>query len=138
MTEPRLDSVLVVDSEVVVRAEIAAYLRDCGFLVIEAASTDEAVTILSDGRFSVDAVLCEAEANGSLTGFGLARWLRQTTPETRIVLAGSIEKTASAAANLCEDGPHVSSPYEHAQVSDFIRRQLASRRQSQPSGDRDA
>lgn len=125
----------MVESEVVVRAEIAAYLRDCGFLVIEAASTDEAVTVLSDGKFGVDAVLCGAETAGTINGFGLARWVRKSLPGTKMVLAGSIERTASEAAGLCEDGPHVSSPYDHAQVSEYIRRQLAEARQKQRQED---
>lgn len=126
-----MDSVLVVDREVVVRAEIAAYLRHCGYLVIEAATTDEALAVLEHKRFTVDAVLCDAEAGGAINGFGLARWLREHRPGVRVVLAGSIDKAASAAADLCEEGPHIARPYDADVVSDFIRRRLATRQRNQ-------
>ena len=39
------ETVLVVEDEVLLRLSIAAYLRDCGYKVIEAADADEAVLV---------------------------------------------------------------------------------------------
>jgi CheY-like chemotaxis protein len=46
-SEPaRVETVLVLDDDVLVRMPICQYLRDCGYRVLEAASADEATVIL--------------------------------------------------------------------------------------------
>ena len=125
-----MDTVLVMDTEVLVRSEIATYLRRCGYLVIEAGTTAEAIRVLSEQRFRIDAILIDADAGGEMNGFALARWVRTNRSDVKVVLAATIEKTASAAADLCEEGPHVGRPYQPQQVSDHIRRMLAARERS--------
>ena len=49
-----IDIVLVVESEVLVRHALAEYLRHCGYRVIEAASTQEAMTLLNNATVSVE------------------------------------------------------------------------------------
>ena len=51
---PRLDTILVLDDEVLVRMPICQYLRDCGYRVLEAADADEAATILQKQEIQVD------------------------------------------------------------------------------------
>lgn len=119
--------VLVVDGEVLVRSEIAAYLRDCGYAVIEAATTDEAVVVLSESGLRVDSVLCDAQVGGSMNGFAFARWVRGLNRGLDVLLAGSLDRAAEEAGDLCDDGPNLRRPYEPATVADRIRRQLAER-----------
>lgn len=126
-----MDTVLVMDNEVLVRSEIATYLRRCGFLVIEAGTSTEAIRALSEQRFRIDAILIDADSDGEMNGFALARWVRQNRQDVRVILAATIEKAAHAAADLCEDGPHVARPYQPEQVSDYIRRMLAARPRSE-------
>jgi DNA-binding NtrC family response regulator len=120
-------SVLLVDGEVLARHELAEYLRHCEYHVIEASTTDEAVTVLSEARINIDAVLCSAEALGGLNGFELARWIRSTRPGIPVLLAGNYEKVAEAAGELCEEGPELARPYDSVIVVDRIRRRLAAR-----------
>ncbi|MGZ5904834.1 MAG: response regulator, partial [Reyranella sp.] len=76
LDEPVLPpTVLVVEDEILVRTVIAAYLRDCGFDVVEAGSADEAVRVLEAG-VRIDIVFSDINMPGSLDGFGLAQWLR--------------------------------------------------------------
>jgi DNA-binding NtrC family response regulator len=123
-------TILVVDSEVIVRHSISDYLRECGYDVIEAATTDEAVTVLGDASIVVDAVMCEVAASGSRTGFELSVWARRERPSLAVILSGSIPAAASAAAELCDDGPHVARPYDPQAVVDYIKRLLAQRDRS--------
>ena len=44
-------TVLVLDADVLVRMSIVQLLRDCGYRVLEAASTDEAIAILQSQAF---------------------------------------------------------------------------------------
>ena len=55
-------TVLVVDDEVLVRMVIAAYLRDCGYRVVEAASADEAMLVIEhDEEGAVSVVLSDSK-----------------------------------------------------------------------------
>ena len=117
-------SILVVDGDVLVRHAIADYLRTCGYVVIEAATTDEAVTVLADSGLIVDAVLCDAEAPGTQNAIQLRRWAADQHHHVQIALAGNIEAAAHKAAELCEEGPHLARPYDPQHVVSYIRRLL--------------
>jgi len=54
-----LHTVLVVENDVLVRLSISAYLRDCGYRTIEAASDDEAMIVLTSSQLVIDVVLGE-------------------------------------------------------------------------------
>jgi CheY-like chemotaxis protein len=123
----RADTVLVLDDDVLVRMPICQYLRDCGYRVLEAASADEAATILQKQEIQVDVVLTDIEMPGAMNGFGFAKWARSVRPEFHIVLAGTPERAAHAAGELCEHGPILTKPYDHKIVLDYIKRLLAAR-----------
>lgn len=122
---PSSFTVLLVDHEVLVRMAIAAYLRDCGYTVIEAASGAEAVTVLVEGNRPVDVVLSDVEVSGPTDGFGLADWIRRHRPGLRVILAGTPGRAAEAAGELCEKGPALGRPYDPKAVVDMIRRMLS-------------
>lgn len=120
-------AVLIVDGDILSRHAIADYLRHCGYKVVEAVSTDEAMTALGDPKLSVDIILCDIAAIGTQTGFELANWVRQNHPELEVRIAGSLAGAADTAADLCESGPHLTRPYEPQAVVDYIKRLRASR-----------
>jgi len=120
----------VADSDVLVRHLIADYLRHCGYTVIEAASFEEAVTVVEAGSITPAVVLSDVELSGNGNGFALREQLTRTRPEVRVILAGSITSATHAAADLCEEGPHLARPYDPQLVLERIRRHLA-RRNSQ-------
>jgi CheY-like chemotaxis protein len=118
---------LVIDGDVLVRHVISDYLRTCGYIVVEAATTDEAVVVLDDGAVRVSAALCHADAPGSQSAFQLRAWALRRRPEVQIILAGSIEAAATKAAELCDEGPQLRRPYDPQGVVDHIRRIMGSR-----------
>jgi CheY-like chemotaxis protein len=78
-------SILLVEDEVLIRLHLAEELRDAGYSVIEAASGDEAITLLS----SVDdiaAVLTDIRMPGIVDGMALAHWTRSKLPSVKIVI----------------------------------------------------
>lgn len=117
--------VLVADSDILERHAIADYLRHCGYGVIEAASSEEVTTILETDRFPVQVLLCDARINGAMTGLELRAWAARHRPALRVALAASLEKTAALAAELCDEGPQLSRPYDPQMVVDHIKRLLA-------------
>lgn len=124
-------SVLIVDSDIIVRHALADYLRNCGYRVVEAATSDEAILALGEVSLSIDVVLCDVAVNGSHSGFELAIWVRQNRLDLEVRLAGSVEGAANVAANLCDNGPQTVRPYEPQSVVDYIlQRRAAQQRNS--------
>lgn len=121
--EPRAiaDAVLVVDGDIVSRHAIADYLRHCGYPVVEAANTDEAMAALAEPSLGIDVILCDVAAIGEKSGFELARWVRDNRPGLEVRLAASVDGVARTAAQLCETGPHLNRPYEPQAVIDYIK-----------------
>jgi CheY-like chemotaxis protein len=124
-TAGNLGTVLIVEDEILVRLSISAYLRECGFRVIEAMNEDEAIIVLSEPDMKIDTVLSDVEMPGTMDGFGLSQWMRANTPDIPIILAGSPARAADAAGDLCESGPMLAKPYEPKILLDQIRRILA-------------
>lgn len=123
-----IQTILVVEDEILVRLAISDYLRDCGFKVIEATSGDEALIVLQQPDLQVDIVLCHVDLPGTMDGFGLARWMRVNKPGLPIILAGSTARAADAASELCESGPMLTKPYDTQILLDRIKRTLAESR----------
>ncbi|MBV1690308.1 response regulator [Novosphingobium sp. G106] len=133
LIDDRGASVLIVDSDILVRHALADYLRHCGYRVVEAASSDEAMLALAEASLSVDVVLCDVAVAGSRSGFELATWVRQNRPDLEVKLAASVEGAAKAAANLCDSGPHTARPYDPQSVIDYIIQRRATQQRSEGS-----
>ena len=121
--------VLLVETDGLVRAPLAQYLRECGYQVLEAVNADEARRLLSSGEWGIDVVLTEVESLGE-SGFRLGTWIRRTYPSVVVILAGSVARAAEKAGDLCEEGPTLSKPYDHRVVLDRIRSLLAARKRT--------
>ena len=120
-------SILIVDADIVSRHVIADYLRHCGYAVVEAANTDEALVALQEPTLEIDVILCDVSALGSQSGFELAGWVRAHRPGLEVRLASGADTAARTAADLCGSGPHLKRPYEPDAVVDYIKRLRASR-----------
>ena len=83
--KPERKTILVVDDEVLVRMVIAEELRDRGYLVVEAASADEAAAILRAGM-DVDLVFTDVTMPGRLDGLALAELVRANYPSLKVVI----------------------------------------------------
>jgi CheY-like chemotaxis protein len=127
--------VLIVEDEVLVRMVVAEYLRDCGFMVIEAGSAQEALALFK-ADIDVDAVFSDIQMPGEMDGFGLARWLRQHRPEVKVILTSGAASAAHKAADLCHDGPLLPKPYDSEEVERRIRQLLATRDRNEAEGDK--
>jgi CheY-like chemotaxis protein len=82
----RIFSVLVVEDDVLIRLMIADRLRDSGLTVVEAFNADEAITILQS-QVPVDLVFTDVRMPGSIDGVALAKLVRETRPEIKLVIS---------------------------------------------------
>jgi CheY-like chemotaxis protein len=131
-TEKQKPTILVVADKVIVRMPISAYLRDCGYRVLEAATSDEALLVLERYPSPIDVVFSDVEIAGTSDGFALTQWVRKNRPETKIVMAGSPKSAANAAGTLCEEGPHLTKPFEPKFLEEYIRRLLSLQGSEEP------
>jgi len=114
-----------VERDVLVRSSVAPYLRKCGYAVIEALSVDEALQVLKKFADLISVVLTDVNR-----GFLLSQGAKQNQPHLSVVLTGTVERAADAAAELCEDGPQKKRPHDPQLVVEEIRRALARRTMS--------
>ncbi len=126
--EPRVQSILVVDDDVLIRLAIAGYLRECGFTVLEADGAAEAITIL-EANIEVDLVFSDVQMPGEMDGFGLAKWVRAHRPGMKVILASGVVRASGAAAELCDHDSFLQKPYHEQQVVERIRALLATRKE---------
>ena len=117
-------TILVVEDEILVRMVIAAYLRDCGFDVVEAGNAEEAVRVL-EASIRVDIVFSDINMPGSLDGFGLAQWLRRERPGLKIILTSGAAQAVKDASDLCAHVPILAKPYDYAEVARQLRALLS-------------
>jgi CheY-like chemotaxis protein len=123
--------VLVVEDEVLIRMVVAEYLRDCGYVVVEAGSAHEALALFK-ADVEVDVVFSDIQMPGPMDGFGLAQWVRQNRPGVEVILTSGAASAADRAADLCEEGPLLQKPYESDEVDRRIKQLLAARDRKGP------
>jgi DNA-binding NtrC family response regulator len=93
--EANVPTILLVEDEVLIRMATADALRGAGFTVLEAAHADEALSILN-ASVQVGLVMTDVRMPGSTDGLGLARMLRKSRPDLKLVIVSG-EACADAA-----------------------------------------
>lgn len=114
------DTVLLLEHDVVIRASLAQYLRKCGYRVLEADNSEEALTILRESSSQIGVIL-----SGAQSGFRLSGWLKANRPGIKIILTATPERAAQAAAGLCDAGPSGKRPYDPQILIQEIKSNLA-------------
>ena len=115
---------LIVEPNVLVRSAVAEYLRECGYTVLEATHSKEAITLLQSSS-DIRVVLVDVGSPDVLDGFSLAQWIRRERPQTKVIMSAGIDRTAQTAGDLCEAGPMLRKPYHHQELERRIRQLLA-------------
>ena len=85
-TNPK--SILVVEDEVLIRADLADQLRDNGYIVIEAAGGAEALNVLHS-EITLDLVITDRRMPGPIDGLELARQIRAEFPFLKVIMVSA-------------------------------------------------
>ena len=85
MPTQSLARILVIDDQPSVRLGVREILEDAGYEVTEAASSDEAMPLLTDGK-TTEAIVTDINMPGTLDGLELARMVDGLMPEIAIVI----------------------------------------------------
>ena len=94
--------ILVIDDQPSVRLGVREILEDAGYEVTEAASADEAMPLLTDGK-TAEAIVTDINMPGTLDGLELARMVDGLMPEIAIVIMSGKRlpsRRAAAQGNL--------------------------------------
>jgi DNA-binding response OmpR family regulator len=118
--------VMVLESDVIVRTEIAEFLRECGYKVIEGITAKD-LWIIIDAKVQLDVVFSDVNLPGETDGFTLARRIRQNYPDIDVILTSSVDSAAEKSKDLCEEGP-LKKPYRAQDVAARIHLLLERRR----------
>ncbi len=121
--QERAPAILIVEDEVLIRFAIADYLRECGFKILEAGSSAEAIQLLESGA-AVDLVFSDVQMPGEMDGFGLSKWIRANRPKLQVILTSGDSSKSAKARELCEKEPFFAKPYDVAKVVAHIRNTL--------------
>lgn len=117
-------TVLLVEDEALIRMNLADFLADRGFHILEAANADEAIAVATDGGYPIDILVTDVRMPGSMDGFSLAAWFRENCGALPIIIAsGDIGKANISRKSLGEI--FVSKPYQLHAVADTIQRAIA-------------
>lgn len=112
------DTILLAGADPLQRETVAQYLRACGYRVIEATNSAEAMIVLAGE--SVDILVADLALQDE-SGFELSAKAREARPGLKVVLTHSAERTARVAGDLCDDGP-LDHPYHPQHLVERIRR----------------
>jgi len=93
--EDRRPTVLVVDDAPAIRGFLCDHLNESGYQCLAVGSGEEAMDLFERGA-QIDLVFSDVQLAGSMTGFGLARWVTENRPAVPVLLAsGDLGKTCA-------------------------------------------
>ncbi|MEO8088838.1 MAG: response regulator [Gemmatimonadales bacterium] len=124
MTQPAVETVLVVDDEEMVRRLAVRMLLGQGYRVLEASSGDEAVRMLQRGSQAIDGVLTDLAMPG-LRGRQLGETISSCWPRVRVIyMSGFAAERMVTDGALDPNDPFVQKPFTAQQLSRIVREAL--------------
>jgi CheY-like chemotaxis protein len=114
-------TILVVEDEIILRFVACEFLRQAGFIVVEAANADEALPYVRTHP-EVDLIFSDVRMPGTMDGLNLVRQLSLEFPHLRFVLA-----SGDAAPAKNSQVPFFRKPYDLDEVVVSITQLLSFR-----------
>lgn len=114
-------TVLIVEDEWLVRMELATGFEDEDCAVLEAASAEDALTLLGEGGKRIDLLVTDIRLSGPLTGWDLAVKAREADPAIPVIY---VSANPPAPGLLVEGGVFIEKPALITQVVDAARQLL--------------
>lgn len=131
MSEEHTPFALVVDDDALIRMDAADILEEAGFRVLQAATPEQALSILEQRGESVQLLFTDVQMPPSKNdGFYLAKKCAASWPEIGIIVAsGQIEPKAD---DLPEGAIFVRKPFSADVVHDHLQRLLPDGKKPEP------
>ena len=110
--------VLVVEDELLIRLSAVYMLKEAGFDVVEAGSTDEAITLL-ETNMRIRIVFTDIDLPGSMDGLRLAAAISDRWPPIELVLTSGHIHVGHE--DLPDRGLVLAKPYSAQQLTEAMR-----------------
>jgi PAS domain S-box-containing protein len=121
------ETVLIVEDDDRVRRLTARRLSDLGYRVLEAGHGAEALAVLA-GTPDVEIVFSDLVMPGGMSGFDLARQVRERFPHVRVILTSGYSAELMNRADIAQlDLQVLRKPYRRAELARLFRAVLADR-----------
>jgi CheY-like chemotaxis protein len=117
------ETILLVEDNPDVRSVTKIRLQNLGYRVVEASSAAGAVAILEGGE-PADLVFSDIVMPGGMSGYDLARQLRQGQPSRRILLTSALSDGMARNGGGLDDLKVLQKPYTLASLASHIREAL--------------
>jgi two-component system cell cycle sensor histidine kinase/response regulator CckA len=118
--------VLVVEDEASLRETIARVLREHGYSVRTAGTGKQALALYRDGNGRFDLVVTDVVMPGGMSGIDLARELRRSDAETRVLFMSGYADEAAVGEDLAGRGEILlRKPFDGAELLAHVTRALA-------------
>jgi PAS domain S-box-containing protein len=128
------ETVLIVEDDDRVRRLTARRLQDLGYRVLEAGHGAEALAVLA-ATPDVELVFTDLVMPGGMSGFDLARQVRERFPRARIILTSGYSAELMNQADIAQlDLQVLRKPYRQAELARVFQAALADRSRSTDSG----
>jgi CheY-like chemotaxis protein len=101
--------VLVVEDEPIIRLGMVSSIEDAGYVVIEAANADEAISRLAQDS-EVGVVVTDVDMPGSMDGIRLAHYVRNRWPPIQLLVISG--KVGVLPGELPDGARFMSKPYQ--------------------------
>jgi CheY-like chemotaxis protein len=126
------ETILVVEDEVAVLSMGKLILQDCGYEVLEASSSTEALAIWQRHRGSIDMLLTDMVMPSGISGMELAAQLLDQNPALKIMFSSGYCSDELEADLKRKDGPmFLQKPYTRHTLASAVRECLDRRRNLQ-------
>lgn len=112
-------TILIVESEAIVRMELADRLADLGFTTLMAADADAAIVLL-EAHPQIVLVMTDITMPGSMDGVRLAHHVRRRWPPVKIIVASGMAGTRRG--DLPLGAEFLAKPYWPAALADALAR----------------
>jgi len=110
--------VLVVEDDVLLRLAISETLREAGYFVLEAATSESAMVLLAS--YDVALLFTDIKLDGVLDGTALARVARRHRPDVIVIATSGMEEPTG----LDPDVTFVPKPYQPEMIVDLMNDRL--------------
>jgi CheY-like chemotaxis protein len=115
------ETVLLVEDNARVRRMTARRLRNFGYVVLEADNAASAIEVLNSGK-RIDLVFSDVVMPGAISGFGLAKWVRENAPSIKFLLTSGFAEDVARSGETGETELKIlRKPYTGAELAQALR-----------------
>lgn len=123
MTSANPNYVLIVEDEPIIRIDLADFLTDAGFQVLEAGDADEAIDLLEQ-QDRIDIIITDLDMPGSMDGLKLARAVFDRWPPIRIIVVSGHRRVEIT--DIPDGGVFFSKPFSQPALLSSMHEMLSS------------